>query len=1446
MKRILILYACVSIQLLVGLAYGFTHGWQTRPNTLLTNVGKVSSSRLYGVNIRKAKDFIKEKLVLSDIVSHYVDKLHTTGTHTHQCLCPFHDDQNNPSMAISDDKGLYHCFSCEAGGDIIKFVQEIESLTFPEAVVKVLEVANMGSIQELGLETDRTETGRVFTKNEMEYYRQKEQIEKSLNAAAAFYSTRLMSDPKAGNARSHLLDRSLSPATVFKFQLGYAPAAVPSSSEGRSTKGFTSLTQNLTASGYTIDELVSAGLTMKGDQKYKNKNGDNNVYDRFRERLMIPIFSPNGQVLGFGGRFLPPISNTVDGQKVEQKVDGRKIPKYLNSPETATFKKSTLLFGMNQAKRAIQTEGVCVIVEGYFDVIALHDVGIEYVVGAMGTAISPQQLDLAARSSKTGKVVLLLDADEAGQAATQRVIEQVLPQMREMAASTNNGNNKELDLSIAVLPTDPTGSARKSKSKKPKKSKSAASKDAGDFCLLYGEDSQKYVSDAISEAIGWKQWMVDRYIEQGLKKSTRRKTVALEEELEEQKGEEEEESEEGNDVDIKEAETSEGLMSPDALSRVASQITNFLATLPNGSDRTILAYYCAEKLAQGRTGLRLQLEEDLITQSNKLVKQSTSQDRVTPSMTNKATTVDTVSATPTRVYEPRLKTAPATVPGTSKVSTPATVIKAPVDTLSMRRSASNITDTAGSSSHRSSQKADPKPKATNATKITAKTTAKAKPGSGASMFEDLIASQNKALERLNRGKPQPTRTKKSTAKKAATTKTTLQPKGMEESAREVTTAPRKATRTSASNTVPTVASKKGKRGDPMEPVPTVRVDIQRSKANMEGIMAEIAAATGNAVKSTGTPASPSDQSSFVADWEETPAFLDISLDSDAADSALHGISSFGNLDNLTKAQRRKLLADKNRPVLWDGEDLLVDAEQGSSDTDVKSEQGRDGDENFIVNESFKTKKRSPTTIKSKDKKKTLPSLGNESAIRKRAINAEIELFAIFMLKPSFRTAVKTAILRIGNDAQPTGNVAVSSEQDQWFGEGASKMWSWLLANEGCKHENLLDRAHEEDELKGTTMSETILFRLCKEKYNLLMSEESDEDSDRASHEDLHRGRSSSLHCSTITLVAKILNSRIKSRVLKRDELQTDFAVSSAKQLLSESHLKQQQIQMLRQVAGFVGSKKRGRPVRSTSKKTDKDVSVETTETPATKTVEPIDAKGVDISTTLNKECDEKTQEGLEGAVVDEDAESSLEREVDMSAYIGDNIMRDIQRQRTRMLELFESESRLREELLKDDSMMDYAYENALSDEEMQRLASNTNSADQDLDVLSSEFLSTSATASANMDVSASIDIDDLFDFGFSAGDVNVLGEGEVSPEEAELARMQNLYDPLLPKKMNDVFNDVASSGSSSSSSSSSGGGGGGGEDRRISSSGIAGVTFGIEFDDTSQVRWKKGGYRETK
>jgi DNA primase len=284
-------------------------------------------------------------------------------------LCPFHEERT-PSFSVEPTEKLYHCFGCGVGGDVIKFVEEKDGLGFAEAVEMLAD--------RYGVELEREqEDPRAEAKRQ-----RRRRLEQLLERSAAFYSNYLWESEEAGRARDYLAQRGLSEEVLRGFGVGYAPSA------------WDKILVRGQQAGFSVEELRAVGLAQRG-----RSGGD---YDRFRERIMFPIRDRRGRVLGFGGRAM----RSDQGAK------------YVNTAETDFFHKSQILYGVDRAKVAIAKAGRAVVVEGYTDVLALHQAGIEEAVGVMGTAITPDQV--AALSGMVEEVVLALDADSAGQEAMLR------------------------------------------------------------------------------------------------------------------------------------------------------------------------------------------------------------------------------------------------------------------------------------------------------------------------------------------------------------------------------------------------------------------------------------------------------------------------------------------------------------------------------------------------------------------------------------------------------------------------------------------------------------------------------------------------------------------------------------------------------------------------------------------------------------------------------------------------------------------------------------------------------------------------------------------------------------------------------------------------------------------------------------------------------------------
>lgn len=281
------------------------------------------------------------------------------------CSCPFHSEKT-PSCTIFTDTQSFYCFGCGAGGDVITFIMKIENLDFSEAV-KLLA-------QRCGMELPQNSSAdSMLAKRKTRIY------EMNRLAANFFYTNLVKGNDKSG--LKYFADRKLSPQTVKKYGLGYAPDS------------WDALTRHLKANGYTDDEIVDAWL---GGRR---KGGG--VYDMFRKRVMFPIVDLRGNIIGFGGRVL-------DNSQ----------PKYLNTAKTPVFDKGQNLFSMNFAKKA-ETKRI-ILAEGYMDVIAVNQAGFENVVATLGTAITPDQARLISHYAE--EVVIAYDSDGAGQKAAQKAI----------------------------------------------------------------------------------------------------------------------------------------------------------------------------------------------------------------------------------------------------------------------------------------------------------------------------------------------------------------------------------------------------------------------------------------------------------------------------------------------------------------------------------------------------------------------------------------------------------------------------------------------------------------------------------------------------------------------------------------------------------------------------------------------------------------------------------------------------------------------------------------------------------------------------------------------------------------------------------------------------------------------------------------------------------------
>ena len=317
-----------------------------------------------------AIDEIKQRIDIVELVSQSV-KLRRSGK-SYTGFCPFHTNTRTPAFVVFPDSGTWRCFGqCNEGGDVFRFVMKKEGWDFATTLRYLAEKA--------GVQLEAPTPERVA---EEETHAR---IRGLLEDAVTLYRHHLTQTPAGKPAFDYLLKRGLTPATIELFGLGYAPPG------WENTLGY------FTARGFTPDELLQAGLVTE-------KEGGG-VRDRFHNRIMFPIRDAMGKMTGFGARILDP----------------NDVPKFLNSPQTALFDKGRLLYGLDQARKTIRGENQAVIVEGYLDVIALHQSGFANAVSPMGTALTEDQLRLLKRFTR--KLILALDPDSAGEKATLRGLE---------------------------------------------------------------------------------------------------------------------------------------------------------------------------------------------------------------------------------------------------------------------------------------------------------------------------------------------------------------------------------------------------------------------------------------------------------------------------------------------------------------------------------------------------------------------------------------------------------------------------------------------------------------------------------------------------------------------------------------------------------------------------------------------------------------------------------------------------------------------------------------------------------------------------------------------------------------------------------------------------------------------------------------------------------------
>ncbi len=311
---------------------------------------------------------IKNKLNVLDVVGSYI-KLSKTGVN-YRGLCPFHNEKG-PSFFVSPSRQMWKCFGCGKGGDIFEFIKEIEGVEFGDALRLLANKA--------GVELKR-ENPQVISERKKLY--------EICDLACSFFEKQLGNSAFGKEAKEYLLKRGIKEESIKKWRLGYSPDT------------WQGLSDFLVGRGYAREEIVRAGLAVQSER-------GNNPYDRFRGRIIFPIFDLNSQVIGFGARIF-------------KEMDKKETAKYINTPQTLLYDKSNVLYGANYAKVAIRKNNECVLTEGYTDAIMCHQAGFENTVAVSGTALTLRHLNLLKRY--TDNLLLSFDMDLAGDTATKRGI----------------------------------------------------------------------------------------------------------------------------------------------------------------------------------------------------------------------------------------------------------------------------------------------------------------------------------------------------------------------------------------------------------------------------------------------------------------------------------------------------------------------------------------------------------------------------------------------------------------------------------------------------------------------------------------------------------------------------------------------------------------------------------------------------------------------------------------------------------------------------------------------------------------------------------------------------------------------------------------------------------------------------------------------------------------
>src|SRR3984893_6791703 len=358
----------------------------------------------------ESRDRLRDAVDFLELVSARTE-LRRAGPSRYEGLCPFHDERT-PSFAIDPAQKVYHCFGCQASGDVFTFVQETEGVDFKGALELLAE--------RYGVELVREEEDPRAA----ERRRHRERLLELLLRTAAYYARYLWDSREAARAREYLAGRGLGEAILREFHVGYAPSA------------WDRVLAASRSGGFTVEDLYATGLAQRSRQT-------GGPYDRFRSRITFPLTDIRGRVLGFGARALEDggaSAATVADAGTDRGGEARR-PKYLNTSDNEIYHKGLHLYGADLARAHAAKAGVVILCEGYTDVIALHQAGMRNAVGLMGTALTAQQVGELARMAQT--VLLALDADSAGQEA--------------MLRASTLAERRKLELRVVPLPagTDP-------------------------------------------------------------------------------------------------------------------------------------------------------------------------------------------------------------------------------------------------------------------------------------------------------------------------------------------------------------------------------------------------------------------------------------------------------------------------------------------------------------------------------------------------------------------------------------------------------------------------------------------------------------------------------------------------------------------------------------------------------------------------------------------------------------------------------------------------------------------------------------------------------------------------------------------------------------------------------------------------------------------------------